>query len=123
MTDIYDQCVASIGEDEASSNKLLQCVVSGMQEQRDATTGNFFEYVRSYLVIHSAVLVFFMQAGFAMLAAGSVRPKNVGKSSSPIIYSRLANIARERDCVVLLVSVRRYGARCDVVSWCKQQNA
>lgn len=79
MSDVYDQCVASIGE-EASSNDLLRCVVSNMQDQRDETTGNFSEYVRSYLVIHSAALVFFMQAGFAMLAAGSVRTKNVGKS-------------------------------------------
>jgi hypothetical protein len=75
MADIYDQCVESVGED-SSAKDLLRCVTSVMQ---DSSGEDPLDFSRAYLLIHSAALVFLMQAGFAMLAAGSVRLKNVGK--------------------------------------------
>lgn len=80
MADIYEQCVALVGED-SSTKDLLKCVVTVMEDARVNTSNGEdpFEFSKAFLLIHSAALVFLMQAGFAMLAAGSVRLKNVGK--------------------------------------------
>jgi hypothetical protein len=81
MADIYEQCVELVGED-SSAKDLLKCVVTVMEDSRSSSNGeDAFEFSRAFLLIHSAALVFLMQAGFAMLAAGSVRLKNVGKCS------------------------------------------
>lgn len=77
MADVYDQCEAILGED-SSAKDLLRCVVNTITNEtsrgEDATA-----FAVEGLLLHSAVLVFLMQAGFAMLVAGSVRSKNVGK--------------------------------------------
>ena len=81
MTDIYEQCVASVGED-SSDRDLLKCVITIMQQDQTFNAQqqeDVFAFSKAFLLIHSAALVFLMQAGFAMLAAGSVRLKNVGK--------------------------------------------
>lgn len=51
---------------------LLQCVANRLESAQKATASN----LNSYLLVLSGALVFFMQAGFAMLCAGSVRRKN-----------------------------------------------
>jgi len=80
---MYEQCVLTVGED-ASAKELLRCVVLAIEAEKDAQTEfdeNAYAFSNAYLLIHSAALVFLMQAGFAMLAAGSVRTKNVGESN------------------------------------------
>jgi len=51
----------------------LKCLTDLLLEQDRADR----EFSRTIYLIYSAALVFFMQAGFAMLCAGSVRKKNV----------------------------------------------
>ncbi|KAL7534457.1 hypothetical protein ACHAXR_005893 [Thalassiosira sp. AJA248-18] len=50
-------------------DQILQCIASSLD---DTQTG-----VETFFLIYAASLVFFMQAGFAMLCAGSVRMKNL----------------------------------------------
>ena len=51
----------------------LNCITSRLLDQ----DGKDQEFSRTIYLIYSSALVFFMQAGFAMLCAGSVRKKNV----------------------------------------------
>ena len=51
---------------------LLQCATKQMEVAQETSIVN----MNAYLLILSGALVFFMQAGFAMLCAGSVRKKN-----------------------------------------------
>jgi len=57
----------------ASASALLECV-SGKFQSRD--TQREADLVR-FLFVLTGAMVFFMQAGFAMLCAGAVRLKNV----------------------------------------------
>jgi hypothetical protein len=68
--DIYTACMQSGG---GESDEVLKCVTEKLLEQDEADR----EFSRTIYLIYSAALVFFMQAGFAMLCAGSVRRKNV----------------------------------------------
>jgi len=52
---------------------FLLCVIRSMQEEKEQDVNNTIQF----FFILSAALVFFMQTGFAMLCAGSVRLKNV----------------------------------------------
>ena len=72
--DLYDGCTASTaGNGETpDTNELLQCISQVLSRE----TGSR-EFSRNVLLIYSAALVFFMQAGFAMVCAGAVRKKNV----------------------------------------------
>jgi len=68
---IFEQCVEDNGAD--LSTALLQCVSDSTQEARaDLISG-----VDTFYLIFAGALVFFMQIGFAMLLAGSIREKNV----------------------------------------------
>jgi len=74
-TDIYQLCAnKTINEgSENATHILLQCVVNSLQnENRSLAIG-----VDTFFLIFAASLVFFMQAGFAMVCAGCVRLKNV----------------------------------------------
>lgn len=55
---------------------MLQCVADQLEaiQIRDQVD------VNTWLLIFASSLIFFMQAGFAMLCAGSVRVKNVGNT-------------------------------------------
>jgi Amt family ammonium transporter len=66
---IFSLCSSSDGDSDA----LLKCVITQLLEQDKADQ----EFSRTIYLIYSAALVFFMQAGFAMLCAGAVRTKNV----------------------------------------------
>jgi ammonium transporter, Amt family len=67
---IYDACKAVVGPGDLDG--LLQCATLQMERAHNSTVTS----MNSYLLILSGALVFFMQAGFAMLCAGSVRKKN-----------------------------------------------
>ena len=78
MAEVYDQCEAALGED-SSAKDLLRCVMKVIANETSRGEAAF-NLATAGLLLHSATLVFLMQAGFAMLAAGSVRIKNVGKN-------------------------------------------
>jgi hypothetical protein len=68
-SDIYSDCAAAW----ADQAEILQCVTGKLLIQ-DAADQDFS---RTIYLVFSAALVFYMQAGFAMLCAGAVRKKNV----------------------------------------------
>eukprot|EP00538_Stauroneis_constricta_P013148 CAMPEP_0119566072 /NCGR_PEP_ID=MMETSP1352-20130426/31995_1 /TAXON_ID=265584 /ORGANISM="Stauroneis constricta, Strain CCMP1120" /LENGTH=581 /DNA_ID=CAMNT_0007615119 /DNA_START=416 /DNA_END=2161 /DNA_ORIENTATION=+ len=76
----YNNCVASSG---GATDALLVCVtsrLSQLEEQVAATsqsTTTQAAYSRDVFLVLSAALVFYMQAGFAMVCAGAVRRKNL----------------------------------------------
>lgn len=71
---LYDTCEDVVGVD-ASAKELLRCVVAGMEQEEDP-----LRFSEQFLIVYSSALIFFMQSGFAMLCAGSVRLKNVGNT-------------------------------------------
>lgn len=74
---------ASVFEQCSQDAVPLQCISDRLEylHYQNAQDGN------TWLLIFSAALIFFMQAGFAMLCAGCVRIKNVGTfSPCCIIY-------------------------------------
>lgn len=73
--DIYESCTASLAGDGGESpdtNDLMRCFSSVLSREQGSR-----EFARLLLLIYAAALVFFMQAGFAMVCAGAVRKKNV----------------------------------------------
>jgi len=73
MTDggIYEACQKEYPDGDAGI--LIQCVSIFLEEKAAERTKDF----KSFLFVVAGGLIFFMQAGFAMLCAGSVRIKNV----------------------------------------------
>jgi hypothetical protein len=71
--EIYTKCQ---GSGDGSQDAQLKCVIVQLIDQ-DVADEN---YTSRIFLVYSAALVFFMQAGFAMICAGSVRKKNVGNS-------------------------------------------
>lgn len=69
--DLYDVCTEKLGTD-VDAKTLIQCVTKEM-----AISNINNNFARSVLLVYAAALVFFMQAGFAMVCAGAVRKKNV----------------------------------------------
>ncbi|KAL3787409.1 hypothetical protein HJC23_001806, partial [Cyclotella cryptica] len=68
---VYDACKSTIpvnttNSDTAVQEQILQCIASSNANSID-----------TFFLIYASSLVFFMQAGFAMLCAGSVQKKNV----------------------------------------------
>ena len=81
---MYDECVAiySNGADTndgtVTNAELTAQLVSCIVDNRAASdTAELSSSIDSFFLIYAASLVFFMQAGFAMLCAGSVQKKNV----------------------------------------------
>jgi ammonium transporter, Amt family len=66
----FQECSASSGSDVAS---LIECI----SDKHDAARDDLAAGLNSFFFIYGGALVFFMQAGFAMLTAGSCRAKNV----------------------------------------------
>jgi Amt family ammonium transporter len=58
---------------EGNTTEILQCISDRFQEQSAAKTAD----LNDFLLVVAGAMIFFMQAGFAMLCAGSVRLKNV----------------------------------------------
>jgi len=62
------------GDNNATTTTaILQCVSDTYQDIQDGRESN----LRSFLLVVSGGMIFFMQSGFAMMCAGSVRLKNV----------------------------------------------
>lgn len=89
----YDECVATYS-DGANTNdgtitdaELTAQLVSCIVDQRVTfSTAALASSIDSFFLIYAASLVFFMQAGFAMLCAGSVQKKNVQNVSADGAY-------------------------------------
>lgn len=71
MSSAFEVCTAQHGSD--LSVELLQCV----SDAADAGRKDISSGLNSFFLIYAGALVFFMQLGFAMLCAGSIREKNV----------------------------------------------
>eukprot|EP00538_Stauroneis_constricta_P002897 CAMPEP_0119560260 /NCGR_PEP_ID=MMETSP1352-20130426/14432_1 /TAXON_ID=265584 /ORGANISM="Stauroneis constricta, Strain CCMP1120" /LENGTH=276 /DNA_ID=CAMNT_0007608203 /DNA_START=60 /DNA_END=886 /DNA_ORIENTATION=+ len=75
--DVYGECAADTA---GSSELLLQCVANRLSQEYQSQSASIeanLQYSRELYLVISAALVFFMQAGFAMVCAGSVRRKNL----------------------------------------------
>ncbi len=67
--EFYQSCVSQTASDSAA----LKCMINSLENLTiDNKTG-----MDVFFLLYAGALVFFMQAGFAMLCAGSVRMKNV----------------------------------------------
>lgn len=71
MASIFESCLTTHGPDV--SVELLQCV----SDKAQAASADLVRGVDTFYLIFAGALVFFMQFGFAMLCAGSIREKNV----------------------------------------------
>ncbi len=73
-SNIFNDCSAlQDGSDGADGTSMLQCVSDTYQDNQDSREAN----LRSFLLVVCGGMIFFMQSGFAMMCAGSVRLKNV----------------------------------------------
>lgn len=70
----YERCITQLGED-ASDREILECVAINIERANNT-------YTKDIILVYAAALVFFMQAGFAMICAGAVRKKNVQNTST-----------------------------------------
>lgn len=75
---IFKDCQDQLsGDGDGSGNDttalLLQCISDTIQENGDARAADLHDF----LYVMAGAMIFFMQSGFAMLCAGSVRLKNV----------------------------------------------
>ena len=75
ITDDLTQCASAFGEGTTTED-ILGCVGESIQQVQDGVEASALLSIK-FLFVLSAALVFFMQAGFAMLCAGAVRRKNV----------------------------------------------
>ena len=76
-TEVYAECV---DENQGSVEGLLICLAGRVLEEsavQQQGVGRNTERIHNITVLISASLAFFMQAGFAMVCAGSVRKKNL----------------------------------------------
>jgi hypothetical protein len=70
---VYLHCVEQNPGVEGDSKLMLQCISDTFQSSQEATARDN----RAFLFVICGAMIFFMQTGFAMLCAGSVRLKNV----------------------------------------------
>eukprot|EP00977_Amphora_coffeiformis_P029801 scaffold42806_cov237-Amphora_coffeaeformis.AAC.5 len=72
---LYEACYQ---ESQGSEALTLQCIAITFEEKRQELEASHFNaHMTSWLLVICGALVFFMQAGFAMVCAGCVRKKNV----------------------------------------------
>jgi hypothetical protein len=67
---VYEACQEFSGD---SQEAQMKCIIDQLLRQDHSDQ----EFSSTIFLVFSAALVFFMQAGFAMLCAGAVRKKNV----------------------------------------------
>ena len=84
---IASKCIGSDGD----SDSQLKCIITELLEQDVSDE----DYTSRIFLVYSAALVFFMQAGFAMICAGSVRKKNVGNSMLKNLLDAVSCVAFE----------------------------
>mmetsp|Transcript_29948 Transcript_29948/g.67592 ORF Transcript_29948/g.67592 Transcript_29948/m.67592 type:complete len:391 (-) Transcript_29948:683-1855(-) len=71
----WQGCMDQLDQGQSAEDQqifLLKCIADSLDDTNDG--------VNTFFLIYAASLVFFMQAGFAMLCAGSVRLKNLQNS-------------------------------------------
>jgi ammonia channel protein AmtB len=76
MASLFEQCAERLGDGSNNNNSLLLCI----SDQYDVLARNetaAAQNTMNWLLTLCGGSVFFMQAGFAMVAAGAVRKKNV----------------------------------------------
>jgi magnesium-transporting ATPase (P-type) len=79
---IYEQCTETHGQNALN---IVQCVAKWVEEEKNTTalvnnTTVSETDLTNWLLILTGALVFFMQAGFAMVCAGAIRKKNVNNT-------------------------------------------
>ena len=72
---IFEQC-------SEKADFILQCVSDSLEAGQRAN----MKSSNTWFLLFAAALIFFMQAGFAMLCAGSVRVKNVGTCAIVLLF-------------------------------------
>mmetsp|Transcript_4116 Transcript_4116/g.6025 ORF Transcript_4116/g.6025 Transcript_4116/m.6025 type:complete len:537 (-) Transcript_4116:80-1690(-) len=72
LSNLFDECIELYGGEE-NNDASLRCISEKLQVEIEGSRWD----TNKWFLIYSAALIFFMQAGFAMLCAGSVRMKNV----------------------------------------------
>jgi len=70
---VFQQCSKVSGDLNTNITGLVQCLA----DLQEAQTGSLASGVDTFYLIFAGALVYFMQTGFAMLCAGSIRAKNV----------------------------------------------
>jgi Amt family ammonium transporter len=71
MPNVFEDCQGQFPG--GNGTQILQCISDTFQEHQAASEDD----LRSFLMVLAGAMIFFMQAGFAVLCAGSVRIKNV----------------------------------------------
>ena len=72
----YQQCVQSL-EDGGDTIGAMDCLATEFEQRLEQENAQLKDEMTSWLLILCGSLVFFMQAGFAMVCAGAVRKKNL----------------------------------------------
>jgi Amt family ammonium transporter len=70
-TTLFETCAAQVAE--GVYNQVIECVSDQLEEKAALQASDLM----SWLLVIAGALVFFMQAGFAMLCGGCVRKKNL----------------------------------------------
>jgi hypothetical protein len=84
---VYDTCTDAHGDDVL---QVVKCVAEWVEMARNSTGESSAvnqQYVSvaemtDWLLVLTGALVFFMQAGFAMVCAGAIRKKNINNTVS-----------------------------------------
>lgn len=81
---LYRECVQDTvsnatvhGSGDVSSLDLMSCMALFIERYEEHDEKRTREFLKEVMLVFAAALAFLMQAGFAMLCAGSVRKKNV----------------------------------------------
>ena len=90
---IYESCTEQYGENALN---VVQCVSHWIETEKDNATAtrsdlnldNFQNDMIHWLLVLTGSLVFFMQAGFAMVCAGAIRKKNVNNTVSAMRHTK-----------------------------------
>ncbi|KAG7336506.1 ammonium transporter [Nitzschia inconspicua] len=73
---IFESCYQQIPD--GNTTAILECISNALEEKSSTPNDRFFsEDEVQFMIVLSGALIFFMQAGFAMLCAGCVQLKNV----------------------------------------------
>eukprot|EP00934_Nitzschia_sp_Nitz4_P001687 Nitzschia sp. Nitz4//scaffold12_size214221//81935//83673//NITZ4_001497-RA/size214221-augustus-gene-0.7-mRNA-1//1//CDS//3329535011//1687//frame0 len=77
MTTIYESCAALYPDSSTQLDELLKCISTEHSAALQEETTDLAGGIDAFYLIFAGALVYFMQTGFAMLCAGSIRAKNV----------------------------------------------
>jgi Ammonium Transporter Family len=72
---LFESCSQQIPD--GNTTALLECISDTLEARTSYASDVFSEDEVHFMLVISGALIFFMQAGFAMLCAGCVQVKNV----------------------------------------------